>query len=73
MSTINGLVSTFILPLQRMGGKLQLATPNPPTITILIQLNRATVSPRREPIGYICDLGARFGCERGSEHSNRRD
>ncbi|EEG37844.1 hypothetical protein EUBHAL_00268 [Anaerobutyricum hallii DSM 3353] len=32
-----------------------------------------TVSPKREPIPYICGLGARFGCERLSEHSNRRD
>ena len=25
------------------------------------------------PIKHICGLGARFGCERVSEHSNRRD
>ncbi|WP_412205031.1 hypothetical protein [Anaerobutyricum hallii] len=33
----------------------------------------AKVSPRREAILYICGLGARFGCEDLSEHSNRRD
>ena len=27
----------------------------------------------KEKIAYICGLGARFGCERISEHSNRRD
>ena len=42
-------------------------------ILILVQLNPVTVSPRREKIPYICDLGARFGCERVSEHSNRRE
>ncbi|EEG37199.1 hypothetical protein [Anaerobutyricum hallii] len=38
-----------------------------------IQLKTAKDSHRREPIPYICGLGARFGCERISEHSNRRD
>ena len=29
--------------------------------------------PQKRQIPYICDLGARFECERVSEHSNRRD
>ena len=43
------------------------------TIPISIHLKPATVSPQREAIPYICGLGARFGCERISERSNRRD
>ena len=38
-----------------------------------IQLKTAKDSYRREPIPYICGLGARFGCERISEYSTRRD
>ena len=40
------------------------------TIPYLIQTKD---SPRRKTIPSICDLGARFGCERISEHPNRRD
>ena len=41
--------------------------------SVLIQLNPAKGSPRRKTIPSICGLGARFGCERISEHPNRRD
>ena len=46
--------------------------PNPPTKNSDFS-SVAKVSHQREPIPYICGLGARFGCERVSEHSNRRD
>ena len=41
--------------------------------SVLIQPNPAIVSPQKRQIPYICDLGARFECERVSEHSNCRD
>ena len=40
------------------------------TIPYLIQTKD---SPRRKTIPSICGLGARFGCERISEHPNCRD
>ena len=46
--------------------------PQIPTTTILIQLNPATVSLRREPIPYICGLRTRIECEPLSEHSTRK-
>ena len=36
-------------------------------------ISEVKVSNQREPMPYIYGLGARFGCERVSEHSNRRD
>ena len=38
--------------------------PQIPVTTIWFKQNPAKDSPRREPIPYICGLGARFGCER---------
>ena len=37
------------------------------------EVNPAKDRSPREKRPYICGLGARFGCERMSEHSNRRD
>ena len=43
------------------------------TIPYLIQIKDSPSTPRRKTIPSICGLGARFGCERISEHPNRRD
>ena len=59
----HGLYNSLLSPLPFSS---QLSTrnsnPRPPK-------NRNT----KENIPYICDLGARFGCKRISEHSNRRN
>ena len=49
----------------------QLLSPNP--LLLFNSPTPATAQKPLPPIRHICGLGARFGCERMSEHLNRHD
>ena len=55
----------------RVSRRHQLLSPN--LLPLFNSSSPATAQKPLPPIRHICGLGARFGCERMSEHSNRRD